>query len=408
MKKLHQINKLDEMLIYLNSLHPKYIDFNLNRIKRLMKKLDNPEKKLPLVVHIAGTNGKGSTLSFMKHIAEEYGLKVNCYLSPHLIKFNERIVINGQIIADKLLFKMLKEVAIKNNNAKITFFEITTAVAFLAFSKFKSDLCIIETGLGGKLDATNILEKKNIVALTKIGFDHKEFLGRTLRQITLEKCGILKKSTPVVIGQQRSKYVENLILKEAKIKQAPQIKRFCIPKNWKLGLSGDHQYNNAEIAVTVMRTIYKDIKCSTIKKGLYKTQWPGRLQTISNGKLFSERQKITLIDGAHNIDGAIVINDHLKTLNAGKWTIILGMMNNKDVINFIKKIEKQTDMVFLTPIENQINSFSATQLSKKLKRFDFKTMNFNTLEQAISRAPKDKPLLITGSLYLIGKILEKN
>ena len=157
-----------------------------------------------------------------------------------------------------------------------------------------------------------------------------------------------------------------------------------------------------------MRTIYKDIKCSTIKKGLYKTQWPGRLQTISNGKLFSERQKITLIDGAHNIDGAIAINDHLKTLNAGKWTIILGMMNNKDVINFIKKIEKQTDMVFLTPIENQINSFSATQLSKKLKRFDFKTMNFNTLEQAISRAPKDKPLLITGSLYLIGKILEKN
>ena len=121
MKEIHQITKLDEMLIYLNSLHPKYIDFNLNRIKRLMKKLDNPEKKLPLVVHIAGTNGKGSTLAFMKHIAEEYGVKVNCYLSPHLIKFNERIVINGQIIADKLLFKMLKEVAIKNNNVKITF-----------------------------------------------------------------------------------------------------------------------------------------------------------------------------------------------------------------------------------------------------------------------------------------------
>ena len=115
-----------------------------------------------------------------------------------------------------------------------------------------------------------------------------------------------------------------------------------------------------------------------------------------------------MIDGAHNIDGAIVINDHLKKLSAGKWTIILGMMNNKDVINFIKKIEKQIDMVFLTPIENQINSFSATQLSKKLKRFKFKTMNFNTVEQAISRAPKDKPLLITGSLYLIGKILEKN
>ena len=408
MKALHQIHKLDEMLIYLNSLHPKYIDFNLNRIKRLMKKLGNPEKKLPLIVHIAGTNGKGSTLSFIKHIAEEHGLKVNCYLSPHLISFNERIIINGKMISEKILLNLLKEVAIKNNNAKITFFEITTAVAFLVFAKFKSDLCIIETGLGGKLDATNILNKKSVVVLTKIGLDHKEFLGKTLKQITLEKCGILRKYTPVVIGQQRSKYVEKVILKEVKNKQCPQIKLFTMPKNWKLGLSGDHQYNNAEIAVSTIRCMYPDIKYTTIKKGLYKTQWPGRLQTIYQGKLFNKRSTITLIDGAHNVDGAMAINNHLKKLNAGKWTVILGMMNNKSVTNFIKVIEKHIEKVFVIQIEKQINSFTATQLEKKLKKFDFETICFDTLEQAISKAPKSKPLLITGSLYLMGEILSKN
>ena len=144
-------------------------------------------------MHIAGTNGKGSTLSFIKHIAEEHGLKVNCYLSPHLISFNERIIINGKMISEKILLNLLKEVAIKNNNSKITFFEITTAVAFLVFAKFKSDLCIIETGLGGKLDATNILNKKSVVVLTKIGLDHKEFLGKNVKTNNIGKMWYFKK-----------------------------------------------------------------------------------------------------------------------------------------------------------------------------------------------------------------------
>ena len=159
-------SKTEKLLDELITLHPKYIDFKLDRIKRLMKKLGNPEKKLPTTIHIAGTNGKGSTLAFIKSIAVEYGLSVNSYSSPHLVNFNERINLNGAMISSKFLFDILKQVAIKNNGELITFFEITTAAAFVAFSRVKSDLCIIETGLGGRLDATNILEKKDLIVIT--------------------------------------------------------------------------------------------------------------------------------------------------------------------------------------------------------------------------------------------------
>ena len=171
-------------------LHPKLIDFDLKRLKVLMDKFDNPQNTLKNVIHIAGTNGKGSTAAFLKEILEAHDLSVNIYTSPHLINFNERIRINKKLISDKTLINILEEVELKNNRNPITFFEITTAAAFIAFKRFPADINIFETGLGGRLDATNILENKKLTIITKIGFDHEEFLGSKIEKIAKEKAGI--------------------------------------------------------------------------------------------------------------------------------------------------------------------------------------------------------------------------
>ena len=183
----NNFKNVDEVLNYAISLHPKYIDFDLTRIRNLLSKLNNPEKKLKKIIHIAGTNGKGSTLAFVKSLAENYGLKVSCYSSPHLVKFNERILINGKMIQNYSLFNVLKEILKKNDGEKITFFEFTTAAAFLLMSEANADLNIIETGMGGRLDATNVMQNKKIIAITNIGYDHKEYLGNSLKKIVYEK-----------------------------------------------------------------------------------------------------------------------------------------------------------------------------------------------------------------------------
>ena len=204
-------NKINNLLFNITKLYPKYIDLNLLRLEKLLQKLDNPQNKLPPVIHIAGTNGKGSTLIFIKNIMEEYGLKVHCYTSPHLIRFNERIILSNKQIQDDALFKTLNEVIKINNNEEITFFELTTAVALLNFARKKADFCLIETGLGGRLDATNTIKNKILNIITSIGLDHEEFLSPYLKNIVAEKCGILSKNVPVIISQQNTYYRSNLL-----------------------------------------------------------------------------------------------------------------------------------------------------------------------------------------------------
>lgn len=408
MKDLHEVKNLDELLIYLNTLYPKYIDFDLKRIKKLLRKFNNPEKKISNIIHVAGTNGKGSTIAFINSIAKVYGLKVNTYISPHLINFNERIRLNGEIINNKLLFNTLFEVAKKNNGNKITFFEITTVACFLIFSKFPSDLCLIETGLGGRLDATNVLPSKKISAITKIGYDHEDFLGNDLKKITLEKCGIIKKNTPVVIGYQNKKGVKDIIIKNAIKKQSKIISLYKIPKNWKLGLDGIHQYENATIAVTALKQYFFDIDTKTIKKGLEKVSWDGRIQKINQGKLISKRKNITLIDGAHNLDGALALSNHLKTLKPQKWTLIIGMLKNKNAEGFLKILRSQIDKVFTIPINDQNLIYKASEFKKITTKLKIKSHNYENLENAIENVSKNDALLITGSLYLVGEFLKKN
>ena len=389
-------------------MHPKVIDFDLNRLKNLMDKFDNPQNTLNNIIHIAGTNGKGSTAAFLKEILEAHNLSVNLYTSPHLINFNERIRINKKLISDENLIKILKEVEFKNYRNPITFFEITTAAAIIAFQRFPADINIFETGLGGRLDATNIIENKKLTIITKIGFDHEEFLGNNIEKIAKEKAGILRKDIPVIIAKQSKDEALKTLINAAKELKSMPIKMNKISKNTKLGLVGDFQYENASTAFTAAKFLIPKISISKVKQGLERTSWSGRIQELNDGKIFNIRKNVTVIDGSHNQDGAIVLNQYLTKNSLGKWNIIIGMLNNREVKDFVEVFKNHINQIYAITIPETTNSHSALEIKCKLDTLGFNTNVSNSLEDAIKKADNKMPLLITGSLYLAGYALKFN
>ena len=344
---------LDRLLKRLNKLHPKYIDLSLKRLAILLKKLDNPHLKLPPTIHIAGTNGKGSTLSFIKQILIEHNYKVNCYVSPHLESIQERFILLNKNITKQKLYKTLKYIENINNNEPITFFEITTAAAFYLFNKTKADFLILETGLGGRFDATNIIKKSFIDIITPISFDHKEYLGKNLKKITNEKLGIIKNSSSILIGKQKNNILK-YILKKLKNHKNKKIfygenlkildikkKIFTLNLNNKIfkfnipSLIGDHQIENASLAIAASYELKKagyKINNKIINSGLINNTWPGRLERYYLKKI------PVLLDGAHNVAGAEQLVNFLRKNNKITW-IIIGMLNNKDLVLFLKKLK---------------------------------------------------------------------
>ena len=306
------ISKTDNLLKEFINLHPKFIDLSLSRLESLLEKLGNPHKNLPPTIHIAGTNGKGSTLSFINSILKNNNYSVHTYTSPHLEKFSERININNKQVDARRLLTSLKFVKKINKDRPITFFEITTAAAFVLFSKYKADFLILETGLGGRLDATNIIPKKFLSIITSIGIDHEEFLGNTLKKITNEKLGIIKNTNNIIIAKQ-NKEVENFIFKKLKkmnsvyyynkdykFKKIDKNKFFYqfqnIKRNFsKPSLEGDHQMENASTAITAAIVLKKNnynIKINSLGKSISNTKWPGRIEKIKY------KNKIIIFDGS--------------------------------------------------------------------------------------------------------------
>ena len=389
-------------------LHPKLIDFDLKRLKVLMDKFHNPQNNLNNVVHIAGTNGKGSTAAFLKEILEAHNLSVNIYTSPHLINFNERIRINKKLISNKNLIKILEEVELKNNRNPITFFEITTAAAFIAFKRFPADINIFETGLGGRLDATNIIENKKLTIITKVGFDHEEFLGNNIQKIAKEKAGILRKNIPVIIAKQSKDEAMKTLINDAKELNSNVIELDQISKNTKLGLVGDFQYENASTAFTAAKFLIPSISISKIRQGLATTSWSGRIQKLNDGKIFNLRKNVTVIDGSHNQDGAIVLDQYLSKKSLGKWNIIIGMLNNREVKDFVKIFKNHINEIYAITIPESKNPHSALDIKYKLDTLGFETNVSNSFEDALKKADNKFPLLITGSLYLAGHALKFN
>ena len=401
-------HKLSHTLNRMFSLHPKLIDFDLSRLKLLMKKFNNPQNGLQNVIHIAGTNGKGSTASFLKEILENHKLSVNLYTSPHLINFNERIRINNKYISDEKLVKILEEVETKNANNPITFFEITTAAAIIAFERQPSDVNIFETGLGGRLDATNIIENKKLTIITKIGFDHIEFLGEKIEEIAREKAGIFRKNTPVIIAKQKNIKARQTLLACAKNLKTEIIDIENISTNTILGLSGDHQYENASTAYTAAKKILPLISLSKTNLALKQANWPGRIHQIRQGKIINYRNNITILDGAHNNDSAYVLDQYLNKKSIGKWNLIIGMLQNRDVKNFVNILKNNINKVFAISIPEIETAYSPDEIIVKLKKIGLKVLPAQNLETALEYAEKDIPLLITGSLYLAGNTLKFN
>ena len=416
------ISKTDKLLKEFINLHPKFIDLSLSRLEYLLKNLGDPHKNLPPTIHIAGTNGKGSTLSFIKNILKNNNYSVHTYTSPHLEKFSERININNKQVNASRLLASLKFVKKINKGRPITFFEITTAAAFVLFSKYKADFLILETGLGGRLDATNIIPKKFLSIITSIGIDHEEFLGNTLKKIATEKLGIIKNTNKVIIAKQ-NKELENFIFKKLKkmngvyyynkdykFKKIDKNKFFYqfqnIKRNFsKPSLEGDHQIENASTAITAAIILKKNnynIKINSLGKSISNTKWPGRIEKIKY------KNKIIIFDGSHNLSGAEKLNQYLKNNNI-KPNVIFGMLNNKKAFEFLSIIKKNIDILYPIQIPDEKNAYTQKEIYKISKKIKLKTVILSNLS-AINRLlinSSNKYILVTGSLYLIGKLRKK-
>jgi dihydrofolate synthase/folylpolyglutamate synthase len=418
----------DAILTRLLSLHPKIIDLSLDRMHRILARLGNPERKLPPVIHIAGTNGKGSTLAFLRAIMEEAGLGVHAYTSPHLVKFHERIRLAGDLIGEDHLSALLEECEVANGGKPITFFEITTAAAFLAFSRMPADYLLLEVGLGGRLDATTVVETPKVCCITSIGLDHQQYLGDTIELIAREKAGILKRGIPAIIGQMPPE-ARIAIGKVAEEVSAPlsiagqdwdcymQHGRMVFQDQNGLldlplpSLPGPHQVSNAGNAIAVLRTLNDPRIAEThIENGLRSAEWPARLQRLRGGALSSELPDgfELWLDGGHNADAGVVLATALKAMPNKPLIIIWGMLNTKDHTSFIRPLVPLSEQLFTITIPDEPNAAPASVLADAVKGIGGNASASGSFQNAVRQASLLKPaarILICGSLYLAGHVL---
>ena len=426
------MEKSRKILRRLELLHPKKIDLSLERLRRLLNKLNNPHLRLPPVIHVAGTNGKGSVTSILRSIYETSKLNVQCYTSPHIIKFNERIRINSKLITNDYLNILLEECEFYNKGEEITFFEITTAAAFLAFSRVNSDLLILETGLGGRFDATNIIEEKICSVITPISMDHMNFLGSKISLIAREKLGIVNNSERVIISKQKSyvKYLIRTYLKKINtvsheegkdwkvLKKDYKKRKFLMnfrEKDYEFNfpsLYGDHQIENASTAISTVLSITNfNISNESINTGLLKTNWPARMQKLK-GKLSKKAGKgfDIWLDGGHNLDASEMLSKIVNNWEEKKIILIIGMINGKDPINFLNKLIRNISLLIILPINDHQCLMPYEIKNLVIKKFnpDFDIECCLNIEEAIVVTEKKfsgGKILVCGSLYLSGEIL---
>lgn len=417
------MNSLQDLLDDFTKLHPKVIDLSLERLLKLLGKLGSPHLSLPPVIHIAGTNGKGSTQAFLKAILQAHQKSVHAYISPHLVRFNERIELAGAPINDKELMALMLKVKDINEGDEITFFEVTTALAFLAFSQNLADYLILEVGLGGRFDATNVIESPIATAITPISVDHEEFLGSDVVKIASEKAGIFKPNIPSFWASQQAQVYEQL-QKEAKAKNIPyqyegkdwQIKDshwlygdYCIPLT-DLGLIGEHQQQNAALALSVATYILGDeFDAHKAEQGLKSAFWPGRLQKIEKGiykEIISHHE--LYLDGAHNPHGAEILAAHVhKNWNDKPLYLIWGMLGNRDAKEWLEPFEGIFTQVITLPLTSTPNGHTAENLKEIAQKQGYNAHDFQDMKSAfeyISSLPQGR-VLMAGSLYMLGEFL---
>jgi dihydrofolate synthase/folylpolyglutamate synthase len=405
------------------------IKLGLERITEFLKALGSPHLKLPPTIHVAGTNGKGSTIAFMRSIAEEAGLKVHRYISPHLIRFNERILLAGQEISDDHLFSLLEECRITSERTglNVSFFEGVTAAAFLAFSRTPADLLLLEVGLGGRLDATNVIDQPLACVITPISYDHEAFLGSTLSQIAYEKAGIIKPHRPCIVSLQTEEartVIEN---------HAAQVQATLIQYEYDFGasltktgeleykstkrtlttpapsLSGYHQYINAATAIATLDQCYS-FSDDTIRSAITKAHWPGRLTRIESSKYLSSLLKNSelWVDGAHNEAGGQALASWLADQPKMPTFLIFGMTKNRDINKFLRHFKDLLTQIICVNIYSEPLSYKGEQIPALITDPDLKAIAIpaTTLDEAFDYITKSASqtqkirILIAGSLFL--------
>ena len=436
---LSETTRSDAVLKRLLSLHPKKIDLALDRILRLLSALGNPQLRLPPVIHVAGTNGKGSACAFARAMLEAQGLKVHVHTSPHLVRFHERIRIAGKLISEEALVSLLEEVEQVNAGREITFFEITAAAMFLAFSRYPADATVLEVGLGGTYDATNVVPNPAMTVIQPVGMDHREFLGDDLAGIAAEKAGIIKKGAPLVVGPQ-NEIARRVILRQADRMGVPVFEfgqdfasrqehgrmvyedevgllDLPVPK-----LVGRHQIENAGVAIAALRHAGRGWgQDAAVEKGLATVEWPARLQRLHKGPLVEAAPKgaEVWLDGGHNPHGAEAVSRAMADMEEHgerPLYLICGMLANKDALGYLRAFNGLARHVVTVAIPGEA-SLGAGALYDVARRAGLDSAPAEDLDDAmlqvtawtrLDNSETPPRILICGSLYLAGRVLAEN
>lgn len=427
---------IDDIVARLQALHPKLIDLTLDRISRMLAQLGHPERRLPPVIHVAGTNGKGSVIAFMRAMLEAAGKRAHVYTSPHLVRFNERFRLGGRLVSDEELQDALAECERVNAGAPLTLFEITTAAGLLLFSRHPADVLLLEVGLGGRLDATNVIERPLATVITPISLDHAEYLGDSLDQVAAEKAGIIKERVPVIVGVQPRDALSVIERRAARLDAPLRI----AGEDWTAGeehgrlvfqdeerlldlpapkLYGRHQFDNAGLAVATLRALPSlTPPAAAFEAGVLNAEWPARMQRLTAGPLVLRAPQggELWLDGGHNPDGGRAIAAALADLEervSRPLVLIVGMLASKDCAGFLRNFAGLTRRIIAVPIADQKNALSPDEVADAARSVGIPAMTRGSIKAALDAAEMlalDPPprILITGSLYLAGEVLKEN
>jgi dihydrofolate synthase/folylpolyglutamate synthase len=431
---------LGELIARLSALHPQRIDLGLERMLALLARLDHPERKLPPVVHVAGTNGKGSTVAYLRAILEAAGLRVHAYTSPYLVRINECFRLGriggGVLVGDEELYAALELCERANAGSPITIFEIETAAALSLFARHPADVTLLEVGLGGRLDATNVIEAPLASVIAPVGMDHMEFLGDTLMAIAREKAGIIKPGVPAVCAEQVPEVIA-VVEQQAKRMRAPisragqewhvNVERGRLVYQDDRGLMdlaaprlfGRHQFDNAGLAIATLRaqSLFR-IDAAAFEAGIVNAEWPARMQRLASGALVDQAPQggEIWLDGGHNADGGRVVAAALGDLEervSRPLVVIAGMTANKDAKGFLANFAGLTRHIIAVQIPGRDNAMPPDVLANAARALGMRVETSSSVDAALrslARLAYEVPprILITGSLYLAGHVLSAN
>ena len=417
----------DAVLARMMALHPKIIDLTLDRMWRLLDALGNPQNDLPPVIHIAGTNGKGSTQAMIRAGLEAAGHRVHAYTSPHLARFHERIRVAGDLISEPDLTAVLDECYDANGGGNITYFEITTCAALLAFARTPADYTLLEVGLGGRLDATNVVDAPALTVITPVSIDHQQYLGDTLAEIAGEKAGIIKRRVPCVVGPQQDAALA-VIEAEAARHMAPVL---AYGQQWHVGaeagrmvyqdetglldlpkpnLLGAHQISNAGAALAALRHL--GIASGPCEAAVTQAQWPARMQRLRKGPLVDTAPHAELwLDGGHNPAAGDAIAALLKDMPKRPTYLICGMLNTKDIGGYLRPLAAHADKLFAVSIPGEAATLPAAETAHAAESAGLTAVQSDSVQEALSAInalDSNARVLICGSLYLAGAVLREN